>query len=274
MIGTDASVQVLGRMLVSKDQKIVQAACYALEGNPSSAGRAALRSALGALEKARGRGLVAVINLTGDFQDAGSVRSLETLASSGDSTISDAAIRALGRIASKDSIKILQELYKSKTSGKAEAAANALLQAGQELEQRGKRSDAEKIYPRRPAGHGAQRRLRAFSPGYQSHFVVGRSHGSGGRRAGGHAGRIRDARRSPERAVARQTPKNSLLAGGPIVQRVLGKVLLDDRRGKTVKHVWQWRGVDVTPCYHPSVRPLHRSRAIERLSGFLGIPDS
>ena len=65
-----------------------------------------------------------------------------------------------------------------------------------------------------------------------------------------------------------------LLAGGPIVQRVLGKVLLDDRRWKTVKDVWQWRGVDVTPCYHPSVRPLHRPRAIERLAGFLGIPDS
>ena len=79
IIGTDASVPALAEMLGSANNHVVEAACYALSRHPSPAVSRALRDALG---KARGKGLVAVINLLGDRRDEQSAAPIAKLSES------------------------------------------------------------------------------------------------------------------------------------------------------------------------------------------------
>jgi HEAT repeat protein len=137
-------------MLASDDPRVAEAACYAMASHPSAARTKALREALG---EAKGDGLVAVINLIADISDPQSVKALESLVTSRDSTVANAAIGALGRIASDSAIQVLQSLLAGKDSTQRRAAAKALLQAGQELEQKGKTSEARIIYKHLSAVH-------------------------------------------------------------------------------------------------------------------------
>lgn len=63
-----------------------------------------------------------------------------------------------------------------------------------------------------------------------------------------------------------------ILAGGPIVQALLGRVLLSDPAWRQPKAGrWMWGNVPVVPCYHPSVRPAHYARAVAALARHLGL---
>lgn len=143
LVGTDASVPVLSEMLTSGDPRLTEAACYAMASHPSAAMDKALRKAL---SESKGDGLIAVTNLIGYIRDPQSVKSLKSLVTSRNAVVADAAISALGRIASDSAVQVLQNLLTGKDSTRHQAAAKALLQAGQELEQKGKTSEAGTIY--------------------------------------------------------------------------------------------------------------------------------
>ncbi|HUV65065.1 MAG TPA: HEAT repeat domain-containing protein [Sedimentisphaerales bacterium] len=150
LIGTDTPAPILSRMLASDDPRVAEAACYAMASHPSAAMIKTLREALG---KAKGSGLIAVINLVGDIRDYQSVRLLKSLATSQNGAVADAAIGALGRIASESAIQVLQSLLAGENSAQRRAAAKALLEAGQELERESKTSEARTIYKQLYAVH-------------------------------------------------------------------------------------------------------------------------
>ncbi len=143
VMGTDASVPALSKMLESADIHEVEAACYALASNPSPAAGRALRAALG---KAKGNGLVAVVNLLGERREAQSADPIVPLARSEDATVSEAAIAALGKIASDRALEALAALRKSDNRERRHAANRASLQSAQELEKRGKVAEAKALY--------------------------------------------------------------------------------------------------------------------------------
>jgi len=164
-IGTDASVPALAKMLVDPEGKIAEMACYALSNHPSPAAGTTLRDAL---RRARGSGLVAVINLLGERRDAESAEPIAKLADSPNAAVADAAIAALGKIANDQAVQVLGNLTKSDDLRRRAAANHAYLQCAQELETRGKRTDAGRIYEqlavagepehvRRGARHGLAR---------------------------------------------------------------------------------------------------------------------
>ncbi len=143
IIGTDASVPALANMIESQDSRRVEAACYALSQHSSPAVGRALREALG---KARGDGLVAVINLLGDRRDAESAGAIAELAESRDTAAADAAITALGKIATEQAIRVLAKLRMSEDPDRVTAANHAYLQCAQELEAKGRMAAAKAIY--------------------------------------------------------------------------------------------------------------------------------
>jgi HEAT repeat protein len=143
IIGTDASVPALARLLAGPDAHAAQAACYALSRRRWPAAAQALRDALG---QARGGGLVAVVNLLGDRRDPQCAGALATLAGGSDDAAADAAIAALGKIATPEAIRALAALHAKRRDGRRTAAAHALLQAGQELAARGKPADARMMW--------------------------------------------------------------------------------------------------------------------------------
>ncbi len=150
LIGTDTPAPILSRMLASDDPRVAEAACYAMASRPSAAMIKTLREALG---KAKGNGLIAVINLVGDIRDPQSVKAMKSLATSQNAAVADAAIGALGRIASDSAIQVLQSFLAGENSVQRRAAAKALLQTGQELEQESKTSEARTIYKQLSAVH-------------------------------------------------------------------------------------------------------------------------
>jgi len=107
MIGTGASVPALARLLIGADAHAAEIACYALNRHPSPAAGAALRGALG---KGKGQALLAVVNLLGDRRDAQAVEPLAALASGTDAAAADAAIAALGKIATPRALELLARL--------------------------------------------------------------------------------------------------------------------------------------------------------------------
>jgi len=140
--GSDASVPALSKMLASKDHNTVEAACMAMSGRSTPKVTAALRKAL---DQSGGRGLAAVVTLLGDLRDAQAVTPLGRLAKSRQRAVSDAAISALGRIASADAVAALRKLLSDGDEAKRSAAAAALLQAAQKLASKNKAADAAAI---------------------------------------------------------------------------------------------------------------------------------
>lgn len=143
IMGTDASLPALRKLLEGADSILAEAGCYALRTNESPAAAAALRNAL---QKASGTSLVAVVNALADKRDALSTARLVELATASDSAVSDAAIAALGKIASKDGTDALGKLHRGADATRRANAAHALLQSGQELEKRGERNAAQDVY--------------------------------------------------------------------------------------------------------------------------------
>lgn len=143
LVGTDRSIPVLARLLISEDARIVEAACMALGGNSSLAASAALREAL---PKAQGTGQVAVINLLGNRRDAGSDQALAAVALQSVDPMQTAAVSALGKIATDYAREVLMKLRATGDKADRQSATFALLQAGRELAARGETNQAKAIY--------------------------------------------------------------------------------------------------------------------------------
>jgi hypothetical protein len=134
IIGTDRSVPALGKMLLDPDERIVEMACCALSRRPSPAADAALR---GALSKARGKALAAIVRLLGERGDAQSAEAIGGLAASPDAAVADAAIAALSALATDRAATALAELRKAADPARRAAASHASLRCAQELAARG-----------------------------------------------------------------------------------------------------------------------------------------
>jgi len=111
MVGTARSVPVLERML--GDPKLADMARYGLERNPDPSAGAALRRAL---SHATGEGRVGFINSLGDRRDALSVPMLGRLSHDRDKLVAEAAITALGKIATPAALALLERLPQNSLS--------------------------------------------------------------------------------------------------------------------------------------------------------------
>ena len=131
LVGTDLSVPVLSTLLESGDDKLVEAACYALSSNPSEAARKALRKALG---QASGNGLIAIIHLLGEMQDSDSTMPLIGLGTSTDPSIQAAVFNSLGELANTPATEFLTEQLQSRDARTVRLAGLALMEAAQNLE--------------------------------------------------------------------------------------------------------------------------------------------
>lgn len=141
IIGTDISAPALEKTLLDPDTHVAEAACYAVSRRPGAATGRALRNAL---DKIGGAARIAVINLLGDRRDAASAARLAELAAGPDDPTAEAAIVALGKIASRDAVQALTRLHTGQ--GKRQGwAAHALLESAQRLAADGKAREASTI---------------------------------------------------------------------------------------------------------------------------------
>ena len=138
LIGTDASVSALGKLL--GDEKLSHMGRYALERMKSPAAVAAMRDAVA---KAKGRTKIGLINSLGVCRDAESTKALVALLGS-DKDVAAAAAAALGKIGSPDAAKALGDL--DVPEGLGLAVADARLTCAEQLLADGKKLDALKVY--------------------------------------------------------------------------------------------------------------------------------
>ena len=143
IMGTDLSLPALASLLEGSDPVLSEAACYALRSQDSAAALAVLRKSL---TRCRGVARVAILNLLGDKKDATSTAQIIALASDPDPLLSDAAICALGKIASGESVAALDRMHRGSDPTRRLNSAHALLQAGQQLAQRGNPAAARAIW--------------------------------------------------------------------------------------------------------------------------------
>ncbi len=143
MMGTDLSVPALAALLEGADPVLAEAACYALRSQESEVAAAAMRKAL---DRSRGAARVAIINVLADKHDAASTRQLIALAADADPQVSDAAIGALGKIATSECVAALNRLHRGSDPTGRLNCAHALLQAGQQLAKRGSMAAARAIW--------------------------------------------------------------------------------------------------------------------------------
>lgn len=141
LIGTEISIPILGKMLT--DEETSDMARYALERIPS----AEVNRILGeALPKAKGKMKVGIINSLGQRRCPKAVGALGELAGSSDGMIADAALAALGQIATTDAAAALAKA-KGKVSGKLQMVAlDSYLRCADQMVADGKKADALKIY--------------------------------------------------------------------------------------------------------------------------------
>lgn len=145
IMGTDHSVPALSKLLDGSDPVLAEAACYALRTQDSAVAAAALRNAL---DRTRGVARVAIINVLGDKHDAASATPLIALAAASDGLAAEAAIVALGKIASREALVALTTMHSGPDPTRRLHSAHALLQAGQQLAKRGSTAEAKSIWSR------------------------------------------------------------------------------------------------------------------------------
>jgi len=136
IIGTGRSVQVLSRLLT--DDKLSDVARYALERNTDPSAGAALASAL---PMAQGKILVGLINSIGDRGDVEADAALERYVHDSDPLIAEAAISAVGKIGSAESIDILKALSESSNT-----VGVALRRTAEKLAVSGRKAAAAHVY--------------------------------------------------------------------------------------------------------------------------------
>ena len=139
MIGTAEAVPALAELLA--DPQLGHYARFALEPIPDGAVDEALREALADLE---GGLLVGVINSIGMRRDQGAVEILQGLLDGEDDSVADAALAALGRIASTEAVATL--ITALATDEPCRAVADAALTAGDMLVEDGHPDAAVEVY--------------------------------------------------------------------------------------------------------------------------------
>lgn len=135
MVGAEIPAPVLEKLLASPDRNLVEAACYAISSRPAAESGRVLRQSL---ERAKGAALIAIVNLAGERRDAACVPALAPLAEDAGAGVAGAALSALGKIASPEAVRVLEE----------RRAPHALLDAAQELSARGETDRARGILQR------------------------------------------------------------------------------------------------------------------------------
>ena len=141
VVGTEASHPALAELLKSDDT--VGIACFALGPQPSPKASEVLRTAL---PTARGACRMHIINTLGDRADADAVKLLADFTRSPDDLITDAAISALGKIATPAALTQLAELRQKGDPALARAAVAATLQAADKIALTGDTKTASGLY--------------------------------------------------------------------------------------------------------------------------------
>jgi len=137
--GSEQSVPALAGLLA--DEKLADAARFALQEMDYPEVGKALRDALG---KTSGACRIGIVNSLGERGDRQAVAQLAALAGGNDAAVSEAAIAALGKIGGQEATRALTG---AKVRKDLEAAkADALLQCADSLVAEGKTSDAMAIY--------------------------------------------------------------------------------------------------------------------------------
>jgi type 1 glutamine amidotransferase/HEAT repeat protein len=139
VLGTDAHVPTLVKML--DDPKTAEMARQALEAIPGDAPLQALRDALGTL---KGTARIGVANSLGVRRDEKSVPPIAQLARSKDAALANAALEALGRIATPQAAEALEQLAPHAPDPLRKR--EALLLCAQRLAADGHREAATRIY--------------------------------------------------------------------------------------------------------------------------------
>jgi HEAT repeat protein len=141
VMGSEASVPTLAGVMA--DPKTAELGRYALERIPGPAVDRALREVLA---KTKGRPRIGIINTLGVRRDPSSVATLRPLALGSDPAEASAALYALAKIADPAALATLSEAQ-GKTKGPVHAdAAEAYLQAGNRLTERGDKTAAASIF--------------------------------------------------------------------------------------------------------------------------------
>ena len=140
VIGTKQCVPVLAGLL--GDEQLAHYARYGLEPIPDPAVDEALRAAMGKLQ---GRLLVGVINSIGNRRDAGAVDDLKNLLGNSDQQVAAAAAAALGRIATPECARALQQALGGPANLRP-AVGDACLTASDVLLAAGQSDNAAALY--------------------------------------------------------------------------------------------------------------------------------
>lgn len=141
IIGTDASVPTLGKMLTGEETSDM--ARYALERIPGSAADGALLAALG---KATGKAKVGIVNTLGQRKCAKASGPLAGLLGDSDETLAAAAAAALGEIADSAACAALAKAAET-TKGKVQLRVlDAYLKCADAMVKSGKNAQARPIY--------------------------------------------------------------------------------------------------------------------------------
>jgi HEAT repeat protein len=143
IVGAEASLPALAKMLASDDTAAVEIACYSLAQINSPAVNGVLHDGLG---RAKGKALAAIVTLLGTRQDQESVGPLMALTQGKDAMVAEAAIAALGKISGKEAAAALARLCRSDGAGIRAAAQHASLECARQLAAKGDPAEAKAIY--------------------------------------------------------------------------------------------------------------------------------
>jgi len=141
VIGDEQAVGALAALL--GDEKLSHMARYALEPIPGRQVDEAFRDALKTL---KGKQLVGVIGSVGARRDSKAVSQLAVLLKSSDQEVADASALALGKIADRRAVRVLEGALSDTRAESQSAIAEGLFRAAEALSSRGDRSAAIRIY--------------------------------------------------------------------------------------------------------------------------------
>lgn len=141
LVGTARSVPALGALL--SEERVAQAARYALEGIPAPETVVALRQALG---QTSGLLKAGIIDSLGWRRDEAAVPRLAPLLADPDATLATAAATALGRIGGPESLAALKNAKAKAPPTVRPAVLEALLNGAEQLLAAGQLGEAESIY--------------------------------------------------------------------------------------------------------------------------------
>lgn len=141
IIGTEASMEALGELL--KHDETVGIACLALSSQRSPK---AVEMLCNALSSSRGRTHLQLISALGNHADAQSVKVLAEMTRDADAAVAQAAVIALGKIASHSSGEIIAALAKEIRPDTAWAVTEAFQRRAEHLAASGDRKTAAAMY--------------------------------------------------------------------------------------------------------------------------------